>query len=307
MSAQGDAASAPDAASPGARWGDIAAIAVCALAWGTTFYAITLQLGVVDPVVSIVYRFTLAASLLFVWAKLRGERWAMSARQHAFALGVGVFTFSVNYSLVYWAEMRVSSAVVAVLFAAMAFVNLVVFGQRAPLLAWGAAALGVAGVAILSWQEIAGAELGGRASVGIAMVLIALVGAALGNVFARRVELTGATLASSTAWAMAYGASFLALYALVSGKTWAFELTPSYVLSLLHLAVAGSVVAFMLYYGVARRRGYTTASYISAITPPIAMLVSSVFEAKTWGALALVGVALVLLGQVLLLRVKGKS
>lgn len=311
MSAQEDAASATGAASPGARWVDIASIAVCALAWGTTFYAITLQLGVVDPVISIVYRFTLAASLLFVWAKLRGERLAMNASQHAFAIGVGIFTFSVNYSLVYWAEMRVSSAVVAVMFAAMAFVNLVVFrfafGQRAPLMAWGAAALGVAGVAILSWQEIAGAELGGRASIGIGMVLVALVGAALGNVFARRVELTGATLASSTAWAMAYGAGFLALYALLTGKAWAFEFTASYVLSLLHLAIVGSVIAFMLYYGLARRRGYTTASYISAITPPIAMLVSSVFEAKTWGPIALVGVALVLMGQVLLLRVKGKS
>jgi drug/metabolite transporter (DMT)-like permease len=306
MSAQGDASPAA-----GSRWGDIGAIAACTLAWGTTFYAITLQFGVVDPVISIIYRFTLAAALLFAWAKLRGERLAMSLTQHAFALGVGFFTFAMNYSLVYWAEMRVSSAVVAVLFAAMAFVNLVVFriafGQRAPLLAWGAAALGVAGVAILSWQEIAGAEFGGRASVGIMMAMGAVLGGALGNLFARRGEMAGASVTSVTAWAMAYGVAVLVVFALATGKAWTFEFTWPYVLSLLHLAVFGSVIAFALYYGLARRRGYTTASYISALTPPLAMLVSSVLEAKVWGAFALVGVALVLAGQVLLLRVKGKS
>jgi drug/metabolite transporter (DMT)-like permease len=70
----------------------------------------------------------------------------------------------------------------------------------------------------------------------------------------------------------------------------------------LHLSVVGSVIAFLLYYGLARRRGYSTASYISALTPPLAMLVSSLFEAKSWGVLALGGVALVLTGQMLLLR-----
>jgi len=311
MSAQENAAPAGEAAPSGAHWGDIAAIAICALAWGTTFYAITLQLGVVDPIVSLTYRFTLAAALLFAWSRLRGERLALSAKQHAFALGVGFFTFTVNYALVYWAEMRVSSAVVAVMFAAMAFVNLVVFRiafrQRAPALAWGAAALGVAGVAILSWDEITRAAVGGSASVGIMMVVGALFGAALGNVYARHVEVTGATVAASTGWAMAYGAMVLAAFALVTGRAWTFEFTPAYVLSLLHLAVVGSVVAFLLYYGLARRRGYTMASYISAVTPPIAMLVSTLFEGKTWSVVALGGVAFVLAGQVLLLRVKGKS
>ena len=98
MSAQENVSSAGGGAPARAQWGDIAAIAICALAWGTTFYAITLQLGVVDPVVSIVYRFTLAAALLFVWAKLRGEGLGLNLTQHAAAIGTGFFTFSVNYS-----------------------------------------------------------------------------------------------------------------------------------------------------------------------------------------------------------------
>ncbi len=290
------------------QWLDLAAIAICTLAWGTTWFAITLQLGVVDPIVSIVYRFALAAALLFAWCWLRKESIALTRAQHLAAFGVGLFTFAIDYAFVYWAEERVTSAVVAVVFAALAFVNLavfrIVFAQRAPTISWAAASLGIAGVALLSWEEIVTAQMGQRALIGVALTFAGVLAAAIGNVYARRVELAGATVAASTGWAMFYGSVLLALFALVTGRTWNFEPSWSYVLSLLHLSVIGSVVAFLLYYGLARRRGYATASYIAALTPPLAMVVSSLFEAKTWGVLALGGVGLVVAGQWLLLRAK---
>lgn len=293
---------------PRSQWLDLAAIVVCTLAWGTTWFAITKQLGVVDPVVSITYRFALASALLFAWGALRGEKLGLTRTQHIAAFGVGVFTFALDYSFVYWAEERVTSAVVAVVFAAMAFVNLIVFriafGQRAPLLAWGAGALGVIGVALLSWEEIVTANMSARALSGVGLTLAGVFAAALGNVFARRGEVAGAGVIASTGWSMGYGAVLLALFAAATGKTWAFEVTAPYILSLLHLSVIGSVIAFVLYYGLARRRGYATASYISALTPPLAMFVSASFEAKSWGVFAFAGVALVLAGQALLLRSK---
>lgn len=290
------------------HWYDLAAIVVCTLAWGTTWFAITKQLGVVDPVVSITYRFALAAVLLFAWGAFRRESLSLNRAQHFAAFGVGLFTFAVDYSFVYWAEERVTSAVVAVVFAAMAFMNLivfrVVFGQRAPLLAWAAAGLGVLGVALLSWEEIVTANMSSRALTGIGLTLAGVFAAAIGNVYARRAEMAGAGVVASTGWAMGYGAALLAIFAMVTGKTWAFEFTAPYILSLLHLSVVGSVIAFALYYGLARRRGYATASYISALTPPLAMFVSALFEGKSWGLYALGGVVLVLAGQVLLLRSK---
>jgi len=288
------------------QWQDLAAIVACTLAWGTTWFAITKQLGVVDPVISITYRFALAAALLFAWGALRRERLSLTRAQHLAAFGVGIFTFAIDYSFVYWAEERVTSAVVAVVFASMAFVNLivfrVVFRHRAPLLAWGAAGLGVIGVALLSWEEIVTSNMSERALTGVGLTLAGVFAAAIGNVFARRGEMAGAGVVASTGWAMGYGALSLAVFAVATGKTWAFEFTAPYILSLLHLAVIGSVVAFVLYYGLARRRGYATASYISALTPPVAMFVSAMFEDKSWGLLALGGVVLVLAGQVLLLR-----
>ncbi|MEJ0061438.1 MAG: EamA family transporter [Terricaulis sp.] len=284
---------------------DILSIAICALTWGTTWFAITLQFGVVDPVISVVYRFALAGALLFLWCVLRGESVSLTRAQHVAAFGVGLFTFGGDYTLVYWAEERVNSAVVAVLFAAMAFINLIafriVYAQRAPLASWFGAALGVAGVALLSWSEMTASNLSPRALIGIGFAFSGVVTACIGNLFARRGEMAGAPVAASTAWAMAYGAALLVVFALVTGRVWAFEMSARYIGSLLYLAMFGSVIAFLLYFGLARRRGYATASYIGALTPPVAMLVSSFFEAKTWGIFALAGVALVLSGQVLLL------
>ncbi|MBL8542347.1 MAG: EamA family transporter [Hyphomonadaceae bacterium] len=290
----------------GGEWLDFASIAICTLAWGTTWFAITLQLGVVDPIVSITYRFALAASVLFAIGGLRRERISLTRPQHFAAFGVGLFNFALNYAFVYWAEERVTSAVVAVMFAALAFINLIAFriafNQRASILAWSAALLGIAGVALLSWEEITTAHMGAQAVTGIGLTLVAVVTAAIANIFARRGEMAGAGVIGSTAWAMAYGAVLMALFATLTGRAWTFEFTWPYVLSLLHLSLVGSVVAFALYYGLARRRGYALASYISALTPPVAMLVSALFENKTWGVLALSGVVLVLLGQVLLMR-----
>jgi drug/metabolite transporter (DMT)-like permease len=295
-------------AATSSSWQDLSAIAICTLAWGTTWYAITLQFGVVDPVISIIYRFALAAALLFAWCAIRGEAMQLTRAQHLAAFGMGVCNFAINYALVYWAEERVTSAVVAVTFAAMAFVNLitfrVVYRERAPLLSWIAALLGVAGVALMSWEEVAGANANTRALLGILLTIAAVIAASLGNAFARRGDLAGAAVAPFTAWGMAYGVALLTLFALLTGKTWAFDFSLTYMLSLAHLAIVGSVVAFLLYFGLARRRGYATASYISALTPLVAMVVSSIFEAKTWGVGAFGGIGLVVVGQYLLLRAK---
>jgi drug/metabolite transporter (DMT)-like permease len=285
---------------------DLAAIAVCTVAWGTTWYVVTLQLGVVDAMVSLVYRFGIASALLLLWCVARREALAMSRRQHAMAAGLGLFGFTLSYAFTYEAEARVVSAVVAVLFAALAFVNLVAFrlafGQTARPSSWAAAALGAAGVGLLSWGEVAQARHAARPIAGLALSILGVLGTAVGNVFARRGEKAGAPLAASTAWATVYGTLFLALYVLATRRIWSFDPSRRYVLSLIYLAAIGSVVAFLLFFRVARSRGYTVASYIFALTPILAMTMSTLFEGKSWNAMGLGGVGLVLLGQWMLLR-----
>lgn len=282
------------------------AVTICALIWGTTWFAITLQLGSVEPIVSVVWRFGLAAAVLFGFCALTRRPLRLSRRQHLAAGGQGAFVFAVSYAFVYAAEVQVASAVVAVIFAALAFVNLILFrvlgGQKASTAAWCGAALGVVGVGVLSFGQLSEAGAGLDPRLGVMFGITAVMASALGNWFAFKGEQAGAPVLTATAWAMAYGTAMLAVYGVATGVTWRIELTPAYVLSLLYLSLFGSVIAFGLYFSIARQRGYALASYISALTPPIAMLVSVLFEGARFGWTALVGLALVLVGQVLLIR-----
>lgn len=101
---------------------------------------------------------------------------------------------------------------------------------------------------------------------------------------------------------MAYGSGILALYALISGTSWQVNWSTPYVLSLAYLSIIGSVLTFGLYFSLARSKGYALASYISALTPPIAMLVSVVFEGARFGWPAMAGLVLVLAGQLFIAR-----
>lgn len=293
-------------APPKALGADLASIVACSAIWGTTWFAITLQLGKVDPSWSIIYRFSIAALLMFAWLAVTRRRIRLNRAQHLAAFGQGLFTFALDYAMVYAAEQRVPSGVVAITFAALSLTTLILFrlvlGRRASRLSWAGAALGVVGVGFLFAEQLAGAEIAHRAALGLAFALIGMLTAAIGNYFAWRQETARGDVVPSTAWAMAYGVGLLVVWALVTGAPIGFDPSPKYVLSLLYLAVFGSVVAFLIYYYLARRRSYALASYISALTPPTAMIASAVFEGVKWGPLALIGLVIVLAGQLLLIR-----
>jgi drug/metabolite transporter (DMT)-like permease len=284
----------------------IGGVIVCAMIWGTTWYAITLQLGTVAPLASIVWRFGLASALLFVGCLIFRLNLRLTWPQHLAALGQGAFAFSISYSFTYASEGLVASAIVAVTFASLTFLNLVLFriaaGQKAAAASWGGAILGLFGVAVLSGGEVLSAGFDRRAALGVGLAFIATTASAFGNYFAWRGQNRGSEAIPSTAWAMAYGTGLLALYGLATGVEFTIDPSFTYVGSLLYLSIFGSVIAFGLYFTIARTIGYAMASYISALTPPIAMLVSVMFEGAQFGWTALIGLLLVLSGQALLIR-----
>lgn len=281
-------------------------VAACAVIWGTTWYAITWQLGVVDPIASVTWRFGLAAIVLFVVLVVLRRPIALTRRQHFEAMGQGAFVFAVSYAFTYAAEGHVTSAIVAVVFASMAFTNLVMFRlierQRAVRAAWLAAGLGLLGVVVLSGGELFSARLGPEALLGIGFAVLAMSSSTLGNWFSWRNQEAGAAVMPATAWAMAYGSVMLVIYGLATGVEFTIDPSPRYLISLAYLSVVGSVAAFVIYFSVARSKGFAFASYISALTPLIATLMSVLFEDARFGWTALVGLALVLSGQVLLSR-----
>ena len=221
--------------------------------WGSTWLAITFQLGQVDPALSIAYRFGLAALILLVISRLRRLSLRFSIREHLFIALQGLLLFSLNYILVYLAEGYLTSGMVAIIFSMIVFLN-VFFGALLlgdviqPRVLVGAA-IGLLGLALIFWPELSGFSLDNDRAIGLLLAGAGALSASLGNIASARNQRHGLPVIQVNAIGMAYGTLFMGLLVVLRGAPMHFEFTPSYVLSLLYLAVFGSVVAFGSYLG----------------------------------------------------------
>lgn len=127
---------------------DVGLYAVTVLIWGSTWIAITFQLGAVPPSVSVLWRFALSALLLLAYAVLRGLKLNFTLADHAWIALQGLFMFGTNYVLVYSAEQHLASGLVAVIFSLFVFFNIlgmrIFYGEPIKPLALGGARSAVA-------------------------------------------------------------------------------------------------------------------------------------------------------------------
>jgi drug/metabolite transporter (DMT)-like permease len=271
------------------------------LIWGSTWLAITYQLGVVAPEVSVAYRFELASLCLALWCAITGASLRFSWRNHAFLAAFGATLFGLNYVAVYWAEGYVPSGLVAVVFSTIVFMSPIgtrfAFGTPLTVRTLVAAALGVAGVALLFLPEIDAARHGGSAALGIAFAFGGTIIATIGNLIAVRNHNVGLPTFPATAWGMAYGALTAVLVATFTGAPWMFDPSAGYIASLLYLAVFGSVVAFGAYLTLLKRIGAGPSSFTGVATPVLALLLSTLFEGYRWTWVAVLGVVLAVIGN----------
>jgi drug/metabolite transporter (DMT)-like permease len=276
------------------------------LIWGSTWLAIKFQLGAVDPMVSVIYRFGLASILLFAWCVLARARLRLTPREHAFIALQGCCLFGLNYWVVYWAEVYLTSGVVAVVFATMVFMNFfnaALFLKRplVPVVLVGGL-IGLGGVALLFWPEVGSLGLDDTALRGLMLALGATYLASLGNIVATRNASFGLKVITVNAWGMFYGTVLLALVALVTGVEFHFPTGMPYVASLLYLSVFGSIVAFGAYLRLMALIGPERAGYNAMLTPVVALLLSTAFEGYRWTLPAAAGLVLIVLGNALVLR-----
>ena len=104
---------------------------------------------------------------------------------------------------------------------------------------------------------------------------------------------------------MLYGAGFTGIYALAQGHPFNFDLSAGYVLSLVYLTVFGSIFAFGAYLTLLGRIGAHKAGYSMVMFPVVALVFSVLFEGLEIDAMTVLGVGLVLLGNLFVLQSKG--
>jgi drug/metabolite transporter (DMT)-like permease len=255
---------------------------------------------------SVAYRFGLSAALLFAWCLVKKLRLRYAAAEHWFFLLSGVSMFGINYVLVYYSEMYVSSGLLAVLFSTMVFMNLigarVFFGTPLRAEVAAGAVLGFAGIALVFWPELAQFSQAGNALNGLVLGLFATLAASLGNMVMVRNQKAGVPVVQANAYGMMYGSLCVLAYALAIGRPFAFDPSFKYVASLTYLAIFGSILAFGAYMTLVQNIGAERAGYTSVVIPVVALLISTFAESFQWHLATVAGLALCLGGNVLVLR-----
>lgn len=279
--------------------------AAAVVIWGSTWLLINFQLGTVAPEVSVVYRYAIAAFLLMGFAVIRGLRLRFGLRDHAVFVLLGLFLFSFNYIATYSAQLYIPSALNAVAFSTMVWMNILnsrlFFGTRIEPRVWLGASLGMAGVVVLFWPEVSNVSLSDRTLIGASFCLSGALLASFGNMVSHRAQGRGLPVLQANAWGMFYGTLITAAVAWRKGLPFNFEYTFSYVSSLLYLAIFGSIVAFGCYLKLVGQIGPAKAGYAVVMFPVVAFVLSVLFEGLPVEAHIVIGVLLVLLGNMVIL------
>ena len=276
--------------------------------WGSTWIGIKMQLGVIDPMVSVAYRFSLAAFLLLCWCLFRRLPMRFSLAEHCFMAIQGLFLFAFNYVLFYVAELYVTSGLAAVIFSMILLMNIVngALFLKTPVdsrvIIGGI--LGLSGIVMVFRPEITSYSLENNGVAGIVYCLLATFLASLGNITSVRNQKHGLPIVQTNTFGMGYGAVALFLIILVSGKPAVFDFSVVYVGSLVYLALFGSVIAFGCYLTLVGNIGADRAAYATLLFPIVALLISTIWEGYLWTVSSAIGVALILLGNLWMLKRK---
>jgi drug/metabolite transporter (DMT)-like permease len=276
--------------------------------WGSTWLFIKLGLSDLPPFTFAGIRFVIACAILFLL--IAGRRIPLPRQRNDWLLlaVTGLLTFSLNYGLVFWGEQYISSGLAALLQSTMPAFGLLLAHlylpkeRMTPLRIVGVV-MGIVGVGVIFSNQLS--VSGPRALVGSAALVLSALSGAYSNVLvkAKAKHLDPSVTAAGQ---MLFGlVPLLALGFLLEGNPLRFHWTPRALISVLYLAIVGTVIAFVLYYWLIQHMDVTKTLLISLITPVVAVILGMLVlsEQLTWrtlagGAMIISGIGLIVVRRV---------
>lgn len=290
---------------------NILLFAICSFIWGTTWFVIKFQIDSTSPVIGVFYRFLLATimmfaiNLIFIKKSLR-----YPLVNHSYFMLHGLFNFCLNYILTYTSERHINSGLVALTFTMLIYFNMLgmklLFKREISRNVIYGALLGFVGIFFLFLKEIMNFNADQMTLYGILIGIIATFCASIGNMFAYKNHTLNIPVMTFNAYGMLYGTLFSLIIGLITGESFVFPTTPTFLFSLGYLSLFGTVIAFWAYQTLVGTIGAERAAYTSIISPVIAVLVSTLYEQTTFTWALFVGMILCFMGNLLALK-KSKS
>lgn len=274
------------------------------LIWGSTWLAIAMQQGEVASLISIFYRFVIAASIMIIVMTVSRRLQRISLRDHLFCVLQGCCIFGFNFYCMYQAAAYITSGLESVIFSMAVMFNAVnclfFFRQKITPNLIPACLLGLTGIVALFWQDLFSNHIAPDSLKGIGLCVLGTFSFSLGNMISIRHQRHRLDILSTNTYAMSYGALIIGLLALAQGLSFYPELSVRYIGSLLYLAVFGSVIAFAAYFSLIGRIGASQAAYSTLLSPLVALALSTLYEGYQWQVSAVIGLVLILLGNLVM-------
>jgi drug/metabolite transporter (DMT)-like permease len=278
--------------------------------WSPTWYVIKFQLGYVDPLVSVFYRFLAAAIIIFIYLLIKRKKLKFSLNHHLWFVFFGICLYSLNYVFFYLSNTYLISAFPAVVFSTVVIMNILgeafYFNKKPSLKTLIGATIGMLGIIIIFNNEIFNFNLSNGTHVGLFLALLGTFCASTGNMIHQRNLNNNFPLIETIAYAMFYGSLITLLIIQIKGTELSFEYTLSYIASLAYLSIVGSIFAFIFYLKLLEKVGAGRAGYVGVVMPVLALLISTVFENLEWQIDLIVGLPILIIGAILVIDQKIK-
>src|SRR5256712_8824898 len=290
---------------PRVGWGVPVAWLTLCVVWSSTWLVIKIGLRDLPPISYAAIRFVLAVIVLLAVSTGRVRLLPRQASDYLVLAFTGVLMFAVNYTLLFWGELHVSSGLAAVLQATIPIFGMILAHWMLPdeplrLQKLAGAIIALGGVALICGRLLG--FNGPLAFWGGLGVVVGAASAAFANVLvkARAIQLAPAMLA---AWQMIFGTTpLLILGFAIDGNPARFHWTTTAIFCLFYLAIIGSALTFLLLYWLLPRLTIAQLQSISLITPPGAVMLGWLMGGETFPISFLLGAGFVLTGVWVIFR-----
>jgi drug/metabolite transporter (DMT)-like permease len=272
-----------------------AAPAVFVLLWSSGFIGAKLGLGYAEPLTYLSLRMIGVILLLGIIVALTRPKWpdALGVR-HSVATGLmvhGLYLGGVFVAIGHGLPAGLAALIVSLQPLLTSTIAQRFLGERVGARQWAGLALGFVGVYLVLRDKTAAGE---TTALAWAAVTIGLIGITLGTIYQKRfggaIDWRPALLIQYAAAAVLFGAGAFAF------ETRAVHWTPDFVFALSYLVVVLSLGAVWLYYFMIRHAAATRVVSLFYLTPPVTALMAWALFHETLARLALVGMAVCVIG-----------
>ena len=274
--------------------------------WSPTWYLIKFQLGYVDPLVSVFYRFIIAAIIIFIYLVIKNKNLKFSINHHFWFLFFGTCLYSINYVFFYLSNTYLISAFPAIVFSTVVIMNILgetfYFKKKPSLKTLIGATIGMIGIIIIFNDEIFNFSLSEGTHIGLFLALIGTFCASTGNMVHQRNLNNNFPPIQTIAYAMLYGSLVTLFVTQIRGAELLFENSVSYISSLLYLSIFGSIFAFVSYLKLLEKVGPGRAGYVGVVMPVLALIISTIFEKLEWQIDLIIGLPILIIGAILVIN-----